>query len=68
MKQVQDQKAIECLKEVRDNFCSSKMIFFTDCELSKKEKELILEHQEEDKRILADIIDNKIKELEEKSK
>lgn len=60
----QNQKAIECLKEVKENFCSGKMIFFADCELSKKEKELILDHQEDDKRILADIIDNKIKELE----
>lgn len=62
---LQTPKAIECLKEVKENFCSSKMIFFSECELSKKEKELILDHQEEDKRILADLIDNKIKELEE---
>ena len=60
----QNQKAIECLKEVKDNFCSARMIFFADCELSQKEKDLILDHQEEDKRILVDLIDNKIKELE----
>lgn len=63
---LQNQKAIECLKEVKENFCSAKMIFFTDCGLSKKEKDLILDNQEEDKRILADLIDNKIKELEGK--
>ena len=60
-----NQTAIECLREVKENFCNSAMIFFADCELSQKEKDLILDHEEEDKRILADIIDNKIKELEE---
>ena len=64
LEEVQNQKAIECLKEVKDSFCSSGMIFYTDCGLSQKEKDLILNNQEEDKSILADIIDTKIKELE----
>ena len=64
LEQTRNQKAIECLKEVKDSFCSSGMIFYADCGLSQKEKDLILNNQEEDKNILADIIDTKIKELE----
>lgn len=60
----QNQKAIKCLKDIKESFCSGKMIFLADCKLSYREKGLIVDYQEEDKRILADIIDDKIKELE----
>lgn len=61
---LQTQKAIECLKEVKDRFCLSGIIFHADCGFTQKEKDLILNTRKEDNEYLADIIDIKIKELE----
>ena len=61
----QNQKAIECLKEVKECFLSGVLMFDINADLTEREQDTILYHYEEDKRILADIIDTKIKELEE---
>lgn len=61
----QAQTVVECLKEVKECFLSGVLMFDINSNLTEREQDILLEHYEEDKRILADIIDNKIKELEE---